>query len=88
MITIDFSTAVAGFIFDLALVIALWAIYNCRGKKEADVQNSNYFRQCPYCCLVFFDYEKAVCAHALSAKVSLKTVPLPGVFDVAQEKER
>ncbi len=60
MITIDFSTAVAGFlIFDLALVMALWAIYNCSGKKEADVQDSNYFRQCPYCCLVFFDYEKS-----------------------------
>lgn len=60
MIKIDFSTAVALFlIFDLALVMVLWAIYNCNGKKETDIQDSNYFRQCPYCCLVFFDYEKS-----------------------------
>ena len=59
MIKIDFSAAIGIFlIFDLALVMALWVIYSYNSGREVDIQDSSHFRQCPYCCIVFFDYQK------------------------------
>jgi|CXWL01.1.fsa_nt_gi hypothetical protein len=59
MIKIDFSMAVALFlIFDMALVMVLWVIYNYKESKEVDIQSAKNFRQCPYCCIIFFDYQK------------------------------
>lgn len=59
MLRIDFSLAMAIFlIVDFIVVMALWLFYTYRSAAETDVWNSKYFRQCPYCCVVFFDYQK------------------------------
>lgn len=59
MFKIDFGSAIAVFlILDFLVVISLWLFYTYTSDKEADIQNSKYFRQCPYCCVVFFDYQK------------------------------
>ncbi len=59
MIKIDFATAIAFFlILQAVLVMVFWVIYNCNGKKVLDIHHSTYFRQCPYCCFVYFDYQK------------------------------
>jgi len=60
MIKIDFTLAVAVFlIFDLLLVIALWVAYTCNERESKDVHDAQYVQQCPYCCYVFFDYQKS-----------------------------
>ena len=61
MFKVDFSSAIAVFLmFDFVVVISLWLFYTYNKDKEADVCDSKYFRQCPYCCVVFFDYQKKV----------------------------
>ena len=59
MLKIDFSLAVAVFLtLDFLVVISIWIFYTYTNDGETDVGNSKYFRQCPYCCVVFFDYQK------------------------------
>ncbi len=64
MFKVDFCLAVAIFlIVDFLVVISFWVFYTYHNDSETDLQNSKYFRQCPYCCVVFFDYQKqALCA--------------------------
>ena len=60
MIKIDFSTAIALFLFfNMALVMVLWVIYNCNSKSDSGIQSAQNFRQCPYCCFVYLNYQVA-----------------------------
>lgn len=59
MIKIDFATAVSFFlILHGLLVMAYWVFYTSTNKKVLDIHHSTFFRQCPYCCFVYFDYQK------------------------------
>jgi hypothetical protein len=59
MIRIDFSVAIAGYLFlILLLVIGHWIFYNYYRSSHLS-NTSRYLKQCPYCTFLFFDYKKA-----------------------------
>ena len=79
MIHVEFSTAIAGFLsFVIVLVFTGWIFYTNPKKENSD--EVEYLQQCPYCTYVFFAFKREdvlVCPRCKSFLQLAATAPAP-----------